>query len=594
MDTSVSFLVSSLIISIIMGITYFIRKKVNTNETRVYSYLMIISILGLIISIPLFYVIKDYQSFNIFTFLLPRLYLLYIMIYVFTMTCYFKLVSSKVNTKYFFGDVQMLFSIFLFCNLIVVMILPMEYHNSNGGVYINGLSIYYTYFISTLLCIYMLFLLLKNIKMLRNKKIIPVISLIVIGVIAAVFQFNSPRIRIITYAFSLIVQIMFFTIENPDAQLLEQVKEAKEEAEKANKTKSDFLSIISHEIRTPLNTIVNFSEELKRESLSKNQSEEIEDIYQSSLSILDTINSIIDINKLENNSLEIEEDNYQFSKVYNDLVLLGKEKLKNNKKVKFQSSISSDMPDYLYGDPLRIKQIVLNLLTNAIKYTTDGNIELSVACINKDSISRIAITVRDTGIGIKKRDLDKIFDDSNPGLSISKKLVEMMNGQIIVQSTYKKGTQIKVVLDQKIVSEAELSGIKVRKKIENQIRSDLSSKQVLIVDDNKMNLKVAKRLLENFKVFATTATSGSECIELAKEEHFDLILLDDMMPKLSGKETLEQLKTIPNFNTPVVALTANAISGVKEEYLEFGFEDYLAKPIEKDELNRVIKKFLDK
>ena len=156
MDTSVSFLVSSLIISIIMGITYFIRKKVNTNETRVYSYLMIISILGLIISIPLFYVIKDYQSFNIFTFLLPRLYLLYIMIYVFTMTCYFKLVSSKVNTKYFFGDVQMLFSIFLFCNLIVVMILPMEYHNSNGGVYINGLSIYYTYFISTLLFIYML------------------------------------------------------------------------------------------------------------------------------------------------------------------------------------------------------------------------------------------------------------------------------------------------------------------------------------------------------------------------------------------------------------------------------------------------------
>ena len=276
------------------------------------------------------------------------------------------------------------------------------------------------------------------------------------------------------------------------------------------------------------------------------------------------------------------------------MVLLGKEKLKNNKKVKFQSSISSDMPDYLYGDPLRIKQIVLNLLTNAIKYTTEGNIELSVACINKDSISRIAITVRDTGIGIKKRNLDKIFDDSNPGLSISKKLVEMMNGQIIVQSTYKKGTQIKVVLDQKIVSEAELSGIKVRKKIENQIRSDLSSKQVLIVDDNKMNLKVAKRLLENFKVFATTATSGSECIELAKEEHFDLILLDDMMPKLSGKETLEQLKTIPNFNTPVVALTANAISGVKEEYLEFGFEDYLAKPIEKDELNRVIKKFLDK
>ena len=594
MDTSVSFLISSLVISIIMALTYFTRKKVNTNETKVYSYLMVISIIGLIISIPLYYVIKNYQVFNIITFLLPRLYLLYIMIFVFTMTCYFKLVASKVSDRYFFEDVQTFFTIFLFCNLLVILILPMEYHSSNGNVYINGISIYYTYCICALLCLYMLFLLIKIIRVLFNKKIIPAIALIIIGVFAAVFQFMSPKIRIITYAFSLIVQIMFFTIENPDAQLLEQVKQAKEEAEKANKTKSDFLSIISQEIRTPLNNIVGFSDSLKNENLTKTQSEEISDIYESSLKILDTVNSIIDISKLENNTLEITESNYQFSKTFNDLVLFTKERLKNNKKVSFKYNLANDVPKYLYGDSLRIKQVILNLLTNAVKYTNEGYINFDVKCLNKDNISRLVITVEDTGIGIKKNKLKKIFDDNNPdsiALSITKKIVELMNGQILVQSIVNKGTQIRVIIDQKIINEEDIKIKEFKNKI---IENDLSNKRVLVVDDNNVNIKVAKRLLEKFNINIESATSGTECITLVNDNHYDLILLDDMMPNLSGKETLTKLKENTSFNTPVVVLTANAILGVREEYLELGFDDYLAKPIEKDELNRVVKKFLDK
>ncbi len=599
MDTSVSFLVSSLIFSIIMSITYFIRKKVNTNETKVYSYLIIISILGLIISIPLYYVIKDYQTFNIITFLLPRFYLLYIMIFVFTMTCYFKLVATKVNERYFFGDVQTFFNIYLFVNLLIVLILPMDYHSSNDIVYINGFAVYYTYFICALQLIFIIYTLIKNIKILRTKKVIPVIALIIIGAIAAYAQLTSPKIRIISYAMSLIVQIMFFTIENPDVQLLEQVKIAKDEAEKANKTKSDFLSIMSHEIRTPLNTIVGFSDSLKEEPLTQNQHDEIMDIYNASLSILETVNGIIDISKLENNKLEIEETNYQFRKIYNDLVLLTKERLKENKEIKFETNISEDIPKYLHGDPFRIKQIILNLLTNSVKFTKEGYIKFDVKCINKDDTSRLVITVEDSGIGIKKSNLIKLFEDrkinnknvlfgTGLGLSVTKKIIDLMNGQILVQSIFNKGTQFKVVIDQKIVDE-----LSANKKENIVMYHKLDQKKVLVVDDNNVNLKVAKRFLEKYDIKVETATSGYECIGLVNSEKYDLILLDDMMPKMSGKETFTQLKAIPSFKTPVVVLTANATFGVKEEYLDFGFNDYLAKPIEKEELKKVIKKYLD-
>ena len=606
MDSSVSFIISSLVVSLIMAFTYFARKKVNTSETKVYSYLIIISILGSIISIPLYFLIKDYQSFNLFTFLIPRLYLLYIMVFVFTIVCYFRVIASKINEKYFFGDVEMFFSIYLFINLIIILILPMEYHNSNGEVYVNGIAVYYTYIICALECIYMLLVLVRNITMIKSKKIIPVLILIVIGIMAALMQFFSPGVRVITYALNLIVQIMFFTIENPDVKLLEQVRLAQEETDKANKTKSDFLSIMSHEIRTPLNTIVAFSDSLKDKDFPKNDKEEIKDIYDASLSILETVNGIIDISKLENNTLEIEEVNYQFSKVYDELVMFTKERLKGNKKINFKTNLTNDMPKYLYGDSFRIKQIMLNLLSNAIKYTKEGYIEYDVQCINKGDICRMVITVSDSGRGIKKSNINRIFDDeriinnknivegTGLGLSVTKKLLELMDGQILVQSIYGKGSQFRVILDQKIVEEQEIIDNKERQNKANEITGDLSHKTVLIVDDNQMNLKVAQRLLAKYNVNIETANSGFKCLDLVKVNKYDLILLDDMMPKMSGKETLEQLKTYSNFNTPVVVLTANAVYGVKDEYITLGFNDYLSKPIEKDELNRVLKKYLDK
>lgn len=256
----------------------------------------------------------------------------------------------------------------------------------------------------------------------------------------------------------------------------------------------------------------------------------------------------------------------------------------------------------LYGDYIRLKQVLVNLLTNACKYTNEGKIIFNVQAQVENKICHLTISVKDTGIGISKEKMGELFkkferfdrkknlaiEGTGLGLAITKKIIELMNGSIQVESTYGKGSTFTVILDQKIVEKVE---VKEEKKIEI---IDCTGKKVLLVDDNKINLKVASRLLKAYQIEVIEVESGKEAIEKVKNQSFDLILLDDMMPELSGIETLQELKKDSNFKTPTVILTANAISGSKEKYLSVGFEDYLSKPIDQQELNRVIQKFLTK
>ena len=390
--------------------------------------------------------------------------------------------------------------------------------------------------------------------------------------------------------------------------MLEQVEIEKDRADKANQAKTDFLSTMSHEIRTPLNAIVGFSESLKEESLTESQLEEVNDIIDASQTLLETVNGVLDISKIEAGKIEIVNSTYNFEKVFNELVKLAKARLGEDKPIEFKYYLAPDTPKYLYGDHVRIKQVILNFLTNAIKYTNKGYIDFDVKNICNKHTCRLIIKVEDSGIGIKKESINRLFDKfdrldnenstiegTGLGLAITKRLVEMMHGKIIVQSIYGKGSQFTIVIDQKIVNEAIAEEVVEKNEEKETITTDLTTKKVLIVDDNLMNLKVAARLLKSYNMQIEQADSGFKCLDLIGGGNtYDLILLDDMMPKMSGKETFKQLKEDPSFNTPVVILTANAITGMKEEYLQFGFDDYLAKPIEKDELNRVIKKFLDK
>jgi CheY-like chemotaxis protein/anti-sigma regulatory factor (Ser/Thr protein kinase) len=379
---------------------------------------------------------------------------------------------------------------------------------------------------------------------------------------------------------------------------------AKDQAEKANKAKTEFLSNMSHEIRTPLNAVVGFSECMLTSNDLNETKTFAKDVVESSKNLLEIVNGILDISKIEANKMEIIKKEYNPREVFNSLAKLIKPRI-NEKPIEFKVNISPDLPGILKGDMGKLKQIVLNILTNAAKYTDKGEIDFNVTCINRTDINKclMYISVKDTGRGIKKENINKLFnkferldEDRNTtiegtglGLAITKSLAEMMGGKITVQSTYGEGSTFRVYLEQEIIS------MDIPEGNTEEIEIDYDAhpgKRILIVDDSKMNLKVANQILKPYNFNIKLVESGYEALEVMESQTFDLILMDIMMPKMNGIETLRRLKNIDGFNIPVVALTADAIEGTDEKYKNAGFDDYLSKPIDKHELDRVLNKFL--
>ena len=437
----------------------------------------------------------------------------------------------------------------------------------------------------------------------KFKKDIPFVILIISFILGLILRYYYPSLIFETFLFSFVLLIMYHTIENPDVKMLNELELAKENADRANEAKTEFLSSMSHEIRTPLNAIVGFSNSIMEDTTLEEAKTEAKDIIMASQNLLEIVNGILDISKIEAGKMEIVETEYNLLEVLNNIKKLIIPRI-GDKPIEFKTSFSKDIPAIVYGDINKVREIITNLLTNAVKYTEKGIIELSVQCINAKNKTKLVISVEDTGRGIKPEKIDKLFtkferleEDKNTtlegtglGLAITKNLVEMIGGKIIVQSKYGSGSKFTVYLEQKIIQMIDNKLISTE--IKNTYTSDYSNKKILIVDDNSLNIKVATKLLKNYQITPDTALSGEECLEKIKINNYDLILMDDMMPNKSGTVTLQELKKNKQFNTPVVVLTANAISGMKEKYLKNGFTDYLAKPIDKLELNRILNEYL--
>ena len=597
------FLIISFIYLILVMIIYFSKKKINTSENKVYSILLTVTLLGVVIDFSSVYMAFSGLHNGFFEFV-NRLYLVYLLTWISLLTSYSFIISlSKKAAKKGTSFIKIIYipmAIFL-------LFYPLAYTVEGNEFFTHGLSANAMYGLSTIYVIVMIICLLSNIKNLKQKKYVPIIFYIFIGTFITLIQLFNPSILIITAMEAFVTILMYFTIENPDLKMIEELNIARDQADKANNAKSEFLSNMSHEIRTPLNAIVGFSQALEEENLPDEAKDEVKDIIMASQSLLEIVNGILDISKIEANKLEIVNAEYDFNKVLEELVALTRARM-GDKPLQFKTSFDPTIPTVLYGDHTRIKQIILNLLTNAVKYTKEGYINFKVDSVIKEDVCRLIISVEDSGIGIKEENINKLFskferfdleknitiEGTGLGLAITKKLVDLMNGKIVVQSTYGEGSRFTVAIDQKIVKTPTIT-IKDQNEQKEVKAFDVSGKRILVVDDNKLNLKVATRLLKEYNVEIETIDSGFECIEKIKAgQTYDLILMDDMMPKMTGTETIAKLKQIEGYNIPTIALTANAISGMKEKYMKAGFDGYLSKPIDKLELNRVINDFLNK
>ena len=603
----IAILCVSFLYSIFLNLLYFSKKHIKTYETKMFSIMMVSNLIGIILEFGCIFSLYFLGTQSFIVIAINKLFLLYLLTFAILFNIYAAYITLIDAREEDFSQKHKLIRKIAFTADVImgllVIILPIDLYSKGWVMYSAGPSANVVYFASalcTLICVLMMAFKFKNIK--RKKTIVLFAYILGCGTVALIQQYN-PALTLATSMETFLIFLMYNTIENPDVKMIEQLNLAKDQADKANHAKTDFLSSMSHEIRTPLNAIVGFSECVINADTITEAKENAKDIVNASQTLLEIVNGILDISKIEAGKLEIVNSPYNARLTFESLAKLITPKM-NAKGLNFTYNIAPDLPETLYGDHANIKKVITNLLSNACKYTSKGNVHYEVSCFNVNGICKLIISVEDTGRGIKKEDINKLFkkfqrldEDRNTtvegtglGLAITKQLVEMMGGKIIVHTVYGEGSKFTVTLSQRI------EHIKIeepKEEINNTL--DLTDKKILLVDDNELNIKVATKLLERHNATNITSfTSGIECLNSIKNnDKYDVILLDDMMPKMSGTETLKELKKIPNFNTAVVALTANAITGMKEKYLNEGFTSYLAKPIDKNELVKVLNEVLN-
>ena len=599
----------SFIYILVLSIVYFLKRKYNFVESTIYKFLLIITMLVLVLDIINSYIVFNNIDVGNLLIIISKIY--YIGLFFWLVLFIFYVFISRDNNKYesFKKLLKERSSVYIWFGLSIIifsfLVIIEEFVDYNSIIYL-GNQINLVYILGILGSVIILFGLLfnnKRVPMYKNWSILVSALLLLIIII---IQLKYSEICIISSGICLITLFQYFTIENPDLKYIDELNALKIKAEEANQAKTNFLASMSHEIRTPMNAIIGLSETLLKGNVPNDMREDIKNINEAGTILLEIVNNILDITKVEAGKTTLHNAPYSLADTIAKLSHMVRMSLTETT-INFSVEIKGSIPNTLMGDETKVYQILMNILSNAVKYTKKGSIKFVIESVISGNKDNLTFKVIDTGIGIKKSDNAKLFQKferldqeqsdiqgTGLGLTITKKLLDLMGGKISFESVYQQGTTFTIVLEQEIVDKSKVDFATYKaKKVEVNRYFDGSKYKILLVDDNLLNLKVAEKMLKKYNFQLTSVKSGLECINYTKNTKYDLIFLDHMMPDMDGIHTLYNLKQrASGFDTPVVVLTANAIEGSKEMYLREGFVDYLSKPIDQVELDRVLREQL--
>ena len=579
-NTTIFLTIISFFYSVLLMIAYFSKDKIKTLENKVYSKLIIINFIGIILELFCTIFAGYAKDYLVFYTILNKLFLVELTIWCSVFSVYVFLISSKKEKnelKSYLKKVSIFHIVIDVITMFLIFVLPVQFNINDLGyvMYSYGPSVNIVFISSTLYIILMFTCLIRNFKNIKNKKYLPIYVYMVIGVLVGIVQKLHPEILAFTSMEAFITVIMYFTIENPDKKLLEEIHTSKKIADAANEDKSMLIYNMMNEVKSIASDINKSSEVI----LNSNNLEEnrffAREIISSNNKLYSMANNIYNIDVIDDINVKTVKNKYNIKLLLKEVISKNKE-LFDNKDISFRFNIDSNLPNTLYGDSINLKNVLNTIIDNSYKYTDKGYVELSVNAIFKKDIVRLIIKIEDSGIGIKAEDLEKCLNkntkDQN-SLYGARKTINIMGGNLLISSEYNKGTIVTIILDQKIYTDSN------KDNYDNYV--------------NNSSIKLISKILDKHNILYDSSNLGKEALDrIRKGDKYDLILLDEDMPYMNGISVMNKFSKIKGFDTKVMLLTKNSNIIYDDIYKDSGFSDYVIKPIDKDDLMNKINKYL--
>ena len=604
MSAGFTFSACSFFYSVLLTIMFFSKKRIQTLENKIYSYLIISNLIGVVLGVSCYTSILHRDAFPILNDFISKALLIYYLTWISFFTAYTFVISyskkesDKESKEKYFKNIFNILTVIYVVIAILVFILPLNYFSKGTIAYSFGPSANLLYILIPVYICICLIEMFKNFKEIKNKKYLPLFAFIIIGTVVMIIQKLNPGLLLMTSMETFVTFLMYFTIENPDIKMIEELTKTKSLVEKNNNDKSIFIFNTTQQIRHPLNMIEQRTEQLLEDELNDDEKEKVIDIRNAQQRIAYILRGVMDVSTIDAKNIKIVKNQYKVANLLTEVTLRSKQEA-TEKGLEFRTNFDEAIPEMLYGDSIRLKQIINALISNAIKYTKEGFVELNVNSIVSFDVCRLVVSVKDSGIGVNAEDINKLFqsktdendisdkvDESNVTLDVAKKMVNLIGGTITVRSEKNKGSEFTLIVDQKIASSNDKIDniINEYKKTEDKIK-------ILLVDDNEEERTLLTKKLGGISKL-TIAKNGEEGLKrIRNKEKYDVLLIKESMEKLDAYQTIKKAKILEFVPDKIIVLADNkeeeeklTINGYNAIFFDTPEQQFIKK------LNNIIKK----